>query len=206
MTVYQDKILSVVRASVLLLLTIVSLVGCGYTFQGSGSVLPPDVKTVIIPLVENATTEANLTTLVTEALRDKFEQYGAVQVVDSYADADAVLSVKILKLKRSSGSTTARTDTAVQQESTLILSAELKRTSGMLLRRSSQLSVSQAYGITAGSVLTTSASFAAGGLNASDLAGIDNRELSRGQEQEALTGMAESAAKKIYDDFVAPDF
>ena len=73
--------------------------GCGYTFHGGGSVLPPDVTKVMIPMVENNSTEPGLGAIVTEALRDQFERFGALSVVDSYGEADAVLDAKILEIK-----------------------------------------------------------------------------------------------------------
>lgn len=183
-----------------------SLVGCGYTFQGSGSILPPDVKKIYIPMVENNSTEPSLTTSLTEALRDQFERYGAVDVVEDLNSADAVLKAKILGLKRSTNTTTSKTDTTLQQDSSISVAAELRRVSGPILWRNPKMSISQTYGTTAGSVNTGSASFAGGSISSSDLAGLSSRELSRGQEAEVLSNMVEQVAKKVYEDSVAPDF
>ena len=185
---------------------ILSSFGCGYAFTGSGSILPPDVKKIYIPIVENNTTDSTLSNVLTESLQDHFEQYGAVAVVDSVAEADAVLRVKVLKIKKGSDTTTSKTDTTLQQNTVLTVGAELRRTSGPLLWKNPQFNVSQSYGTTAGSILTSSSSFAGGGLTASDLASLDSRELSRGQEEEALATMADAVAAKIYNDAVAPDF
>ena len=188
----------------LVLLTL--LAGCGYTFQGAGSVLPPDVKTIYIPQIENNTTESSLTNLLTEALRDQFDRYGAVSVVEDLNSADAVLKTKILGLKRAATTTNATTDTTLQQNTVMVVSAELRRVTGPLLWTNPKLSVSQSYGTTAGSVNTSSAAFAGGSVSAADVGSLSGRELSRGQEQEALNSMAEQVAKKVYEDAVMPDF
>jgi len=180
--------------------------GCGYTFQGSGSVLPADVKKIYIPMVDNNTTESTLTQLLTEALRDQFDRYGAVTVVEESATADAVLNVKILQLKRGTSTATAKTDLALQQDTVVTIGAELRRVTGSILWREAQISVSQSYGTTSGSVLTSSAGFAGGSISASDLANLNTREVSRTQEQDILTVMSETIARKIYERSVAPDF
>lgn len=180
--------------------------GCGYEFQGSGSVLPADVKRVYIPIAENNSTEPALALLVTEAVRDRFERFGVVSIVDEQKDADAILQAKVLKVKHDTNTVSGRADTALQQNTTLSLAAELRRVSGPVLWRNPNLSVTKVFGSTAGSVVTTSADFAGSGLSSSDIGSLDSRELARGQEQQALSDLADLAARRIYDDAVAPDF
>ena len=183
-----------------------ALGGCGYTFEGGGSVLPPDVKVIAIPLVQNASTESGLTTVVTEALRDRFERYGVVSVVDDADAADAVLRARILKVSRNQRTSTSKTDTELQLDTTLTLAAELRRVTGPVLWRDNNISVSKEFGTTSGVVVTTSPDFASGTLGSADLGSLENREVSRGQEQEALRSLAEQVARQIYDSAVAPDF
>lgn len=182
------------------------LAGCGYQFQGSGSILPPDVKRISIPLAENNSTESGFTRTFTESLRDRFDRFGVVTVVEEGEPADAVLKTRLLKVSRGSQSVTSNTDTTLQQSSTLTLWGELRRTSGGLLWRNPNLEVSRAFGTTSDSVVTSSADFASGSLSASDLGQLGSREIQRGQEQEALNDLADQAAKIIYDQAVAPDF
>lgn len=190
----------------LLFVTCLVLWGCGYTFQGSGSVLPSDVKRVYVPFVENNSSEPGLATVMTEALRDSFERYGVVRIVDSAAQADAVLRAKILSVKSDTQTSTSNTDTALQNQLVLRLAAELRRTSGAVLWRNSDMQVAKTYGAQSGVVVTTSAAFASSNLDAADLGALDTRELSRGQQQEALSELAEDAAQDVYDRAVAPDF
>jgi len=183
-----------------------SLAACGYTFQGSGSVLPPDVKSVYIPLAENSTTEIGLAELVTEALRERFERFGVLRVVESSANADAILKARILALKRGSSTVTSTTDTALQIESLLTISAELKRPSGNMLWRGDRVQARKVFGTTSNVVVTSSPEFAAGSLNEGDLSGLNSREIARGQESQVLEQLAEQVARQVYNDAVAPDF
>jgi outer membrane lipopolysaccharide assembly protein LptE/RlpB len=185
------------------------LSGCGYTFQGSGSVLPPDVKRIYIPLVDNNTTESGLSTLLTEAFRDRFERYGVVEVVDEMGGADAVLRARILKVKRDTGAVTSQTDTALRVDTTMTVAVELRRVTGPLLWRNSNLSVMRQYAASAAGVVTGSAAFAGGNLGVADLNSLSttgSREVARGQEDEAFAYLTERAAQLVYDSAVAPDF
>lgn len=182
------------------------LTACGYGFSGGGSVLPPEIKSIYIPMVTNNTTESTLTPVITEALRDRFDRFGVVTVVDTYDAADAVLEVKILRVKRGTRTSVAGTDAALQLDTQLTLFGELRQINGNLLWREPEISVSRSFGNTRSAVVASSADFANSTLGSSDLSGLTQRELSRNQEQEALTQLADVAAKRIYDESVAPDF
>lgn len=196
------------RATYLIVVSVLTiiLVGCGYTFQGSGSILPEDVKQLYIPAVINNSTESSLTQLLTDALQDQFERYGAVQVQDTNVGADAVLEVRIMQVRQGTRTSTAATDTALTLDTELTLFAELRRITGQVLWRNPSLTASTAFGTSRSAVVTSTAGFATGTLGSSDLAGLNERELARGQEQEALAQLCEQAAMNIYDSSVAPDF
>lgn len=193
-------ILQVGAVSFLLMLT-----GCGYALQGGGTVLPPDVKNIYIPKAENESTALGLSDLVTDALRDQFDSYGAVTVVDKQSQADAVLNVRIVSLMQSVDTVSA-TNTANQMDSTMLLSGELRRVTGKVLWRDPQIRVSKNFATNADTVVTSSPDFASGSIATSDLAGLNQSELARGQQRQALITMTADAARMIYDKAVAPDF
>lgn len=185
------------------------LAGCGYALQGGGSVLPPDVKRVWIPRVENSTPEISLTELMTESLRDRFERYGVVEITESMGEADAVLRARVLKVRRATGSVASNTDTDLQRDLSITIGAELRRVSGPVLWRNANLIVTRTYGAQQSVVVTSSPEFAGGTLGASDLNSLGNegsREIARGQEEEAFASMSEELAQLVYDGAVAPDF
>ncbi|MCB0339719.1 MAG: hypothetical protein KDD53_08945 [Bdellovibrionales bacterium] len=168
--------------------------------------LPTDVQRVYIPRVENATTETSLTSMVTEALRDRFERYGVLTVVEEIGGADAVLNVQVKDLKRDTKSVTSGTDTALQYVAVITLSGELSRVTGGVLWRNPRIRVAKAYGLTSDVVVTSSADFASGSLGSGDLGALGEREVSRGQEQETFLELSDEVAKKIYESAVLPDF
>lgn len=181
--------------------------GCGYTLQGSGSILPEDVKVVSIPVVENNTTEPSLSINLTEALRDRFERFGVFSVVDDTKEADAVLEARIVSLSKTVRSVTSKSATALQYDTTLRVSAVLKRTTtGEILWRNPSVSAGGTSASTGSVVVTTSPDFYGGTLGAGDLSALGSREVQRGQEQESLLTLADEIAKRIYNEAVAPDF
>lgn len=188
------------------LLCLIFLMGCGYTFRGSGSVLPPDVHTIYIPIVQNDSTKIGLGNLLTEALRDEFDSYGVVSVVDSVRGADATLTVEVLDVQESTGSVRSGTNTALQMDTVMFLRGELRRETGEILWRDPQIKVQQTYGADSSAVVTSSVGFAGGSISSADLGGLSSREISRGQEASALAGLVEEASREIYDKAVAPDF
>jgi outer membrane lipopolysaccharide assembly protein LptE/RlpB len=192
---------------VLCLVSMLSLLSaCGYQFAGGGSVLPPDVKAIHIPIVENNTTEGSLSLIFTEALRDRFERYGVVSIVETANEADAVLTARVLRVQRETQTVTSQTDTSLQERTIIQISAELRRVTGPVLWRNDNLIVSRAFGAASSVVVTSSADFAGGNLSSSDLGSLDSREVARGQERAAFEYLCEDAARKIYDEAVAPEF
>ncbi len=185
---------------------VILLSGCGYSFRGSETALPPDVRKIYIPQVENSSTKLGLASIVTDALRDEFDSYGTVSIVDSQSDADAVLKVRILSVKENTGSTRSGTNTALQMQTTIILAGELRRVTGPVLWRDGAIQATQTFGADSSVVVTSSLDFAGGPSAAGDLAGLSSREVSRGQESNALNALAADAARQLYDKSVAPDF
>ena len=186
------------------LVSLLVFAACGYNFQGSGSILPADVKTVEIPLAINDTTRTGLGEYFTEQLRSRFDQYGAVKVVDS--GGDATLKARITKVERSTSSVSSQTDIALEGFLTITYSAELRKKSGQLLWRRVGMQISENFAETQDTVITSGSDFASGSMNTSTLSNLTEREVSRGQQEEALKSMLEEAARRIYLDAVAPDF
>lgn len=68
-----------------------SAAGCGYRLRGTGSSLPPNIKTVSVPVFRNMTTRYELDVKLTRAVIDEFVARGRVSIVGEGTGADAVL-------------------------------------------------------------------------------------------------------------------
>lgn len=182
------------------------LCACGYTLRGTQSSLPPEVKKVYVPLVQNYSTEGNLSTTVTEALRDRFEQFGAFAIVDSAAEADAILEARILKVDEDTRSVASKSDAALQYATTMVVAAQLRRTQGGLLWKDQNITVSRSYGLTSDVIVTSSPDFVGGSIGANDLSRLGSREVGRGQQQLTLAQLAADVAERIFQDAAGADF
>jgi outer membrane lipopolysaccharide assembly protein LptE/RlpB len=197
--------MKIIRAALACVLPL-ALSACGYTFRGSESALPPDVKKIYIPQVSNSSTKLGLALVVTEALKDEFDSYGTVSVVDSQNEADAVLKVNILDVRETTSAVRSNNNTALQMQTTMYMAGELRRVTGPVLWRDGKIIVTQTFGADSSVVVTSSVDFAGGSIGAADLEGLSSREVSRGQEAGALRALSEQAARQMYDKAIAPDF
>jgi hypothetical protein len=192
--------------SLLFSVALTSLLGCGYTLQGTGSVLPPDVKKIYIPFAENDSTEGSFGNILTESLRDQFERFGAVEVTDKRLGADAELITRIKSVKRTTRAVTNTTDIAQQFDTAVVIDVRLVKKNGTMLWGNPNLQVSSAVAASQAGLQAGSASFAGGLTTDSSLARLDPRQFIRSQEQTALEQIALTASQTIYNQAVAPDF
>ena len=73
--------------------------GCGYRLRGTGSSLPPQIKTVSIPMFKNLTTRFELDVKLTRAVISEFVSRGKVAVIADAARSDAVLEGEITSFR-----------------------------------------------------------------------------------------------------------
>jgi outer membrane lipopolysaccharide assembly protein LptE/RlpB len=69
---------------------------CGYHLRGTGSSLPPGIKTMSIPVFKNRTTRYELDLKLTRAVIDEMVARGKVAVAADPGRADAVLEGEVL--------------------------------------------------------------------------------------------------------------
>jgi len=67
------------------------LIHCGYQLRGTGSFLPPNIKTVSVPMFKNMTTRFDLDVKLTQSVIDELVARGKVEVTGDSGSADAVL-------------------------------------------------------------------------------------------------------------------
>jgi outer membrane lipopolysaccharide assembly protein LptE/RlpB len=75
------------------------LLGCGYHVAGRTSALPPDVRVIAVPALENATTSYRIEQRLTSATIHEFLAKTRYKVVSNPASGDAVLRGKVVSLE-----------------------------------------------------------------------------------------------------------
>ena len=181
-----------------------SFAACGYSFQGSGSILPDDIKTVSIRISENNTTETGLGLKLTERLVSRFERYGVLKVVEPNQDADAELITQILSVTTRTRNVTDGTDIELDLE--MIVSAVLRRRNGLVLYKNPLVYTTESFASVSDVVVTSSSGFQQGGIGADTLGSLGSLEVSRGQKEQVLEDLLDETARKIYLSAVAAEF
>jgi outer membrane lipopolysaccharide assembly protein LptE/RlpB len=74
------------------------LAGCGYHLQGAGTGLPPDIRSVAIPIFANRTLETGVETEMARALSARFISAARLEVTDK-ASADALLMGTVKRIE-----------------------------------------------------------------------------------------------------------
>lgn len=70
--------------------------GCGYTLAGRGNNIPADIKKVFLASLINETSRSQVEQILTRAISEELVTRQRFEVVNSSADADAVLKGKVL--------------------------------------------------------------------------------------------------------------
>jgi outer membrane lipopolysaccharide assembly protein LptE/RlpB len=134
------------RALLLLTLILPTLAGCGYHAVGSAMHLPPNLKTLAVPLFTTQTNANHTEIALTEAVLREFAARSHFRVLPANnADADAVLHGTILKQY----SAPLTYNTTTQQSSsyliTLVISVTLKDRDGRVLYENKNYTYREQY-------------------------------------------------------------
>ena len=100
--------------------------GCGYHLQGGGTSLPPDVRSVAIPIFANHTTQTGIESEVTRALVNKFISAKRLPV-NAQHSADALLTGTVKSFITTSVAVTGGTQITTGYRATLTVAILFQR-------------------------------------------------------------------------------
>jgi outer membrane lipopolysaccharide assembly protein LptE/RlpB len=159
------------------LLAGVVIAGCGYGFQGAGS-LPGDAQTVFVQLLTNRTSETGMENVFTGAL---IEELTRNQQAAGEDRADALLSGEIVSISTDTIARTGAT-TSVERRVRTTLNLELTDRAGEVIWKARNISASEAFPVDS-----------------------DSQAITDQNQREALTRLAQRVAESVYsrmtDDF-----
>jgi len=78
-----------------ILLAAITTAGCGYSLVGRASNLPEDIKNVYVESLENGTQRPQVEQILTQAINEELLTRRRFSVVNSAADADAILRGRV---------------------------------------------------------------------------------------------------------------
>lgn len=114
------------RRLILPLAALCLLGGCGYHLAGRGNRLPADVRTLHIGMFSNGTYEPFLENIITNAVTDKFVEGRQLQLVEKPAEADALLTGRVVAYSTDPISYD-RNDAILEYRSRMTVRATLRR-------------------------------------------------------------------------------
>jgi len=91
----KDPRIKAAVAAVVLGFVLINASACGYRLRGTGSSLPPQVRTMSVPMFKNLTTRYELDVKLTRAVINELVARGKVAVSADPAASDAVLEGEI---------------------------------------------------------------------------------------------------------------
>jgi hypothetical protein len=113
-----------------------SLPACGYHVGGTSSRLPPGLKVIAVPALENRTTQYRVEQRMTQAVVREFLERTKYRIVSTEESADAVLHGEILSVESSpvvfdttpmpSAPTSPTATTTTARATTMLVSMRLK--------------------------------------------------------------------------------
>jgi hypothetical protein len=105
---------------ILLAVTAVLLVGCGYRFSPGGEHIDKDIRTVYVDNFANRTSEANVENIFRNSFIDQFRKTSRFRVAETREEADAVVKGSINNLSSSHLSYTS-VDVAKEDRMTAVM-------------------------------------------------------------------------------------
>lgn len=131
---------------IMVLAVVVALAACGYNFRGKQNNLPPDVRTVAIPVFDNQTGELRIERVFTDETIFQFTRSQMLRVV-SEGQSDVVLRGTIKKVETEDISLT-RGSTSLQRRITITVAAQLvRRNNGDILWENRDLAKNRTFNI-----------------------------------------------------------
>ncbi len=109
-----------------------ALCACGYGFRHQQSNLPPDVKTIAIPMFENKTNEVRMEAMITEQLRFQFSNSQILKIVPQ-GEADVVLQGTVEQVISDDIALTSRTTSELRRVGVSISARLVRRDTGEVL-------------------------------------------------------------------------
>ena len=94
--------------------------GCGYHWQGKETNLPPEIRSVAIPILANRTVQAGIESEVSRALVEKFTSGKRVSVTPQ-SSADALLTGTVRSFTTSPVAVTSSTQVSIEYRATVVV-------------------------------------------------------------------------------------
>ena len=175
-----------------------SLAGCGYQFAGTGNRLPPEIHTVSLGPIQNATREVGIEKQLLESLEDEVTSHGRLKVVPT-GEGDAQLTGMVrYYISRPIGFNS--NDEATLYQAIVAVDLDLRRRdNGKLLWKTVGQRETEDYSAIPGTVVTSSSQFQRSAVNVKSIPQFTDIQLSESTRRDANERLIEQLARDVYD-------
>jgi hypothetical protein len=176
----------------------VALSGCGYRLAAQSDFLPPDIRTIYVEPFINRSRDIGVADELTSALRSEFYRRGQLRLVEQPDQADAILT-GVVRAFAANVASVNRRDEVLQYEAVLTLDATLRRREpSEILWRTQATRLSDIFAGSRAAVVTTSAEFQTGTLNALDVRRMTDIQLTETELRAAREQLIERFAREVH--------
>ncbi len=184
--------------------------GCGYHVVGSDPQLPEEIVSLGVGSIENSTSERGLEKEFAFALEREIHERRHYRLAETAVEADALFTGRIRGITRHPVAFD-RNDQAVQYEMEIVADMTLvRRSDDKVLWRARRMRLRDDYASSPGAVITSSAQFQRGTLDAADIAadpsdGIPDArqvgfiQLAESERRRATRRLLQGAARDVYN-------
>ena len=175
-----------------------ALAGCGYQFAGTGNRLPPEIHTVSLGPIQNATREVGIEKQLLESIEDEVTSHGRLKVVPT-GEGDAQLTGMVrYYISRPIGFNS--NDEATLYQAIVAVDLDLRRRdNGKLLWKTVGQRETEDYSAIPGTVVTSSSQFQRSAVNVKSIPQFTDIQLSESTRREANERLIGQLARDVYD-------
>ncbi|MCX8071850.1 MAG: LPS assembly lipoprotein LptE [Candidatus Binatia bacterium] len=187
---------------------------CGYQLAGTALRLPPDIRSISVATVDNATTEHGWEKILVFALEREIAQRQQLRWEPDPSQADALITGKVRSISVRPVAFNSR-DQAMQYELAVVVDLKLsRRADGTVLWHTESLRVVGEYATSANVIVTSAAAFQLQPLDAKNLrdpqwnpqSAVDreaiNVQLAESEKRQLLERLARQVARDAYNAMV----
>ena len=187
-------------SAVFLLAAVFAITGCGLHFADNGSALPDSAKTIYVARFENLTYVPGVQEQFMRYMKDAISSRARLVVVSDPAQADLVLTGKILYTGTAPASLSGASEPLSYGNMMMISATLTDRKTNAVIWRSPGISASAQASIVAQAIVPTSPQFLRQNLRGPDILNMTDMQVAATQEAAAQGNMMQQLAYEVYAD------
>lgn len=174
--------------------------GCALHFADNGSALPSSAKTIYVAPFENLTYVSGINDQFMRYMKDSISSRGRLTVVDNPADADLLLSGKIIYVGSSPASLSGVSEPLSYGNTIMVAATLTNRRTNAIVWRTRGISASSQASIVAQAIVPTTPQFLSQNLRGAQLLKMSDMQVAATQEAVAKGQMMQQIASELYTD------